>query len=178
MPPVYDFQERMADGRATAKRNREHNTSPYECFGNERQRFASMSDDDWHAREADEADWAINVGSAVDATDPVPQPEKEKRAVTKKSSTKLPTNQARYRASDKPMSALQYRAACNKLGITANGSAKVLGISRASAHRYAAGQWDVPETVAKALRQEIELRQLRAENERLRALVALGTTNV
>jgi hypothetical protein len=82
--------------------------------------------------------------------------------VTKKSSTKLPTNQARYRAESGPMSALQYRAACNELGITANGSAKVLGISRASAHRYAAGQWDVPETVAKLLR----------------ALVALGTTEI
>lgn len=63
---------------------------------------------------------------------------------------------------DQAVTALQYRAACNKLGITVNGSAKVLGISRASAHRYAAGQWDVPETVAKLLR----------------ALVALGTTDI
>lgn len=60
------------------------------------------------------------------------------------------------------MTKLQYISACKKLDITVNASAKVLGISRASAHRYAAGQWDVPETVAKLLR----------------AMVKLGTTDV
>lgn len=60
------------------------------------------------------------------------------------------------------MTALEYRAARNKLGISVLDSAKVLGISRATAYRYEAGQWDVPETVARLLR----------------ALVALGTTEV
>lgn len=60
------------------------------------------------------------------------------------------------------MTALEYRAARNKLGISIEESAGVLGISRATAYRYEAGQWDVPETVAKLLR----------------ALVKLGTTDV
>ena len=60
------------------------------------------------------------------------------------------------------MTATQYRKACDKLDITVNGSAKVLGISRASAHRYATGLWDAPETVAKLLR----------------VMVTLGTTEI
>lgn len=57
----------------------------------------------------------------------------------------------------------EYSSNCNKLGLTSSGlAAKALGISRASAHRYANGQWDVPETVAKLLR----------------AMVKLGTTEI
>jgi hypothetical protein len=82
---VYDFQERMADGRAAAKRNRERNgTSPYECFANERQRFAGMSDDDWHARCADDEAYAAEVGEAVDATSPVPQSIEKERPMRQK----------------------------------------------------------------------------------------------
>lgn len=55
------------------------------------------------------------------------------------------------------MTAKQYIAACKSLGISpAYGAAAALGVSVASAQRYAKGTWPVPETVAKLLRALIE----------------------
>jgi hypothetical protein len=66
-------------------------------------------------------------------------------------------------ASHQAMTARQYVAACEKLGVSPGyGAARVLGISKDMAQRYTKDQWPVPATVAKLLR----------------ALVALGRTEV
>ena len=54
---------------------------------------------------------------------------------------------------DHPMSmtAKQYRAALEKLGLTIVGAAPVLGISRRQAQRVAAGDSPVPEPIQKLL---------------------------
>jgi hypothetical protein len=55
------------------------------------------------------------------------------------------------------MTPLQYRAACDKLGLTIVGSGPVLGVSKRQAQRYAHGEQPIPETVAKLLRAMIRL---------------------
>lgn len=52
----------------------------------------------------------------------------------------------------RPMDSIEYREGCALLGISIYRSAKVLGISLASAKRYAAGSHPIPGTVAKLLR--------------------------
>ena len=131
---------------------------PYECFANERQRFASMSDDEWHARCADEESYAAEVAGGVDAPPawlPKRGPEKEK-----------PQRRPTFHPSPigvKGMTEKQYITACKKLGLSPGYSAaKALGISVTTAQRYRDGTWPVPETIAKLLR----------------AMVKLGTTDV
>jgi transcriptional regulator with XRE-family HTH domain len=55
------------------------------------------------------------------------------------------------------MTANQYRAACAKLGITIQESAKALGLSEKQAYRYANSRAPITETVAKLLRCMIRL---------------------
>ena len=50
------------------------------------------------------------------------------------------------------MTRTQYRAAIERLGLSIVGAAKVLGVSRRQAQRFASGESPVPEPVAKLLR--------------------------
>jgi hypothetical protein len=157
---MYDFQERMAEGRAAAKRSRErYGSSPYEAHANERQRFASMSDDDWQARELEEASWANELAEAVDAA-PAWRPDPVNREV--KPSRKRPTFHPNP-TGVKGMTEREYVRLCKKLGLSPGYSAaKALGISVTTAQRYRDGTWPVSETVAKLLK----------------AMVKLGTTDI
>lgn len=55
------------------------------------------------------------------------------------------------------VTANQYRVACERLDISIRKSAKVLGISKDSAQRYANGKRAIPEPVAIALRAMVRL---------------------
>jgi plasmid maintenance system antidote protein VapI len=55
------------------------------------------------------------------------------------------------------MTPKQYRVACERLAISIRRSAKVLGISKDSAQRYANGKRPIPEPVAIALRAMVRL---------------------
>lgn len=53
---------------------------------------------------------------------------------------------------DKAMTAKQFNDALRRLELTPYSAGPVLGISRRQAHRYAAGDTDIPEVVAKLVR--------------------------
>lgn len=167
---MYDFQARMSEGRDQAKRNRDRgNSSAFEVFANDRQRFAGMSDDDWHARCADDEAYtreADELAGGVDA--PPAWLPGEKETTTRRKSNSHP----RPNGSQVMMTAKQYVRACKKLDLTTvREMANELGISPAMAQRYAADKWPVSKTVAKLL-------ETKLENKKLRALVALGTTDI
>lgn len=49
------------------------------------------------------------------------------------------------------VTALEYRAARNMLGVNVETLAKKIGLSRAMSYRYESGQFDIPEMVAKMI---------------------------
>lgn len=162
---MLDFQERMAIGKAERMRqvNRGNGGWPFPVYANERQRFASMSEEDWMERERDEAAWAAecsdwwkaeDVAGEVDAP-----PAGELQDQTEERKVPPPAKPIVHpaRSGVQHMNAKEYKQACRKLGISIYASAKVLGISLSSAQRYAGGQWPVPETVAKLLRALVKL---------------------
>lgn len=56
------------------------------------------------------------------------------------------------------MTANQYRAAIEKLGLTQNGAAAFLGVSERTGRRFALGEVAVPSSVAMLLRLMIRLK--------------------
>jgi transcriptional regulator with XRE-family HTH domain len=56
------------------------------------------------------------------------------------------------------MDDVEFRKACEKLGITVQQSAEVLSLSEKQVYRYANGRAPVPESIAKLLRAMIRLR--------------------
>lgn len=98
-------------------------------------------------------DWAMSVGSAVDATDPVSQPatEKEKRTMTKQPKPTTGNRQPAHLLGGRSMTEKTYIRLLAKLGISPYGAGSALGISPRMSMRYAAGTHPIPDTVAKLL---------------------------
>ena len=76
----------------------------------------------------------------------------------------MPRSKPRYnpraRKPSPVMTAEQYNAACEQLGLAIYGSAIVLGISLSSAQRYAAGKQAIPQVVRRLLLALVLLRSL------------------
>lgn len=162
---MYDFQARMAEGRAIAKRRTErYGSSPYQAYANERQRFATMSDDDWHARFADDEAFANEVAGGVDAPPAVSHQQTEKEKPMRRNQTTGTTGdrQSPALSSGKTMTGATYKKLLAKLDLSHDNGWSTLGISRRTSYRYAQDELPIPVTVVKLLR----------------AMVKLGTTEV
>jgi hypothetical protein len=160
---MLDFQERMAIGRANRKRAIERNgSSSVKIFTTSEEMYRGREDeaDEWQFNCEDigpddppvdwQGDWH-GVGEEVDASPPEPQATRNRGETRAGGSLKHRT-----------MTAVQYKAALKKLGLSPHLAAPHLGISSSMSFRYAAGSHAIPATVAKLIR----------------ALVKLGTTEV